>query len=362
MLIIVQDHHLEQLPFIGKRSVPPTIRPDHWMPHCALTFPTPEQGHNAYRKLREFRKLHELSWEKTSPGLKLKSIKKRIGNIMNQRANTSADIAEVLRIQQLHGEDMTKAFDEHKKKAKEYMDKKWAEIDALTTAAKEKKKEADNVKWLEHQIRSLTMKMNMKHNQNDADQKRLKNAKIIQEIRLRKIQYALRKTEQLKTIQEGLVRTAEFANDPEAEDLLAKEKRRLALLREAIQNPGPHRRSNKLSQGLFLKTQANIKKWEDALAAKAQIESGDHVIARSVLPDYLKESPRTPYTLKGVSIRWADIKDALYAAGQWPDAIEHELLEVNKVRSSATWLRAEDYNIEALQAQDAGTQSLVTAA
>jgi hypothetical protein len=161
MLILHQNHHLEQLPFIGRHSKPPALRPDEWIPHCVLTFPTAEQGHNAYRKLREFRKLHELSWDKTNPEWKTAPIKVRMKNIMDQRANTSADIAEVLRIQELHGEQMQAAVDERQAKVTEFMDKKWADIDALANAAKAKAKETDNVKWLEHQIRSLTLKANM---------------------------------------------------------------------------------------------------------------------------------------------------------------------------------------------------------
>ncbi|KAK1913617.1 hypothetical protein P3342_006860 [Pyrenophora teres f. teres] len=64
---LLDNHHLEQLPFIGKHSKPPVLRPDEWVPHCVVTFPTPAQGQNAFRKLREFRRLHELSWDKTNP-------------------------------------------------------------------------------------------------------------------------------------------------------------------------------------------------------------------------------------------------------------------------------------------------------
>ena len=56
MLITFQTHHLEQLPFMGKHTKPPVLRPDEWVPHCVLTFPTPAQGQNAFRKLREFRR------------------------------------------------------------------------------------------------------------------------------------------------------------------------------------------------------------------------------------------------------------------------------------------------------------------
>ena len=103
MLITFQTHHLEQLPFMGKHTKPPVLRPDEWVPHCVLTFPTPAQGHNAFRKLREFRRLHETAWDKTNPEYLRMDRKKRMLKIMDQRANTSADLAEVLRIQEAHG-------------------------------------------------------------------------------------------------------------------------------------------------------------------------------------------------------------------------------------------------------------------
>jgi len=344
---LLNDHHLDQLPFIGRHSKPPVVRPDEWAPHCVLTFPTAEQGHNAYRKLREFRKLHELSWAKTNPQWRLAPLKQRMKKIMDQRANTSADIAEVLLIQELHGKNMREALDEQQKKAVEYMDKKWPEIDALANAALAKEKETDNVKWLEHQIRSLTRKLNMKHNQNEADQKRLKNAKIIQEIRLRKVQYAQRKAEQFKTIQEGLARAAAPANEFGAEGKLSELKDQAIVLREVLAKRDPTRSLKDHAAGRDLASlQRKIAALEAAFEAKAKMEGRDHHIARSVLPPSLKKTLPTPYTLDGVSVRWADLHDALYASDRWPESIEHEMLDVNKVRNATTFYSAQEYSVE----------------
>jgi hypothetical protein len=346
MLILHQNHHLEQLPFIGRHSKPPALRPDEWIPHCVLTFPTAEQGHNAYRKLREFRKLHELSWDKTNPEWKTAPIKVRMKNIMDQRANTSADIAEVLRIQELHGEQMQAAVDERQAKVTEFMDKKWADIDALANAAKAKAKETDNVKWLEHQIRSLTLKANMKHNQNEADQKRLTKARIIQEIRLRKLQYAQRKTDQLKTVQEELTRRAAPAEEWGAEGKLDELKEQASALKESLAIPDGKIKDRADKRNLLARHESEITALEGAFAAQAQLEARDNPIALSVLPTALKKILPTPYTLDGLSIRWADIQDALYAAGQWPEPIEHEVLEVNKARNEVMWFSIEDAELD----------------
>jgi hypothetical protein len=65
-----------------------------------------------------------------------------------------------------------------------------------------------------------------------------------------------------------------------------------------------------------------------------------------VLPQALKKKTAEPYTLEGVSVRWADLQDALYAAGQWPDAIEHEPLEIHKARGETLLLSAEEFEAE----------------
>jgi hypothetical protein len=347
-MLMSQDHHLAQLPFIGKHSVPAQLRPDEWTPHCVITFATPEQGHNAYRKLREFRKLHEVSWEKTNPGWKQLKIEQRIKKIMDQRANMSADLAEVLRIQETHGAQMATALEEQQQKASEFMDKKWASIDSIANPAAEKAKQAASVKWLEHEIRRLTQKMKMKHMQKDEDQKRLEAARSSHETRLKRVQYALRKAEQFKTLQADLTAKAAPANEPGAQEKLDDLHAQVAALRASLENPDPTRSQEHLdvdADTLELHT-AEIAALEAAFEAKQQLDTRDHYIARSVLPAVLKKPLPTPYTLEGVNVMWADMQDALYAAGSWPEAIAHETLAVNAVRDATAYLSAEEFEIE----------------
>ncbi|KAF1849214.1 uncharacterized protein K460DRAFT_375898 [Cucurbitaria berberidis CBS 394.84] len=345
---LLDNHHLEQLPFIGKHSKPPVLRPDEWIPHCVVTFPTPEQGHNAFRKLREFRKLHELAWDKTDPEYKNLPLKQRIRKIMDQRANMSADLAEVLRIQEVHGAKMTEAQEAQQQKATDFLDKRWQQIDILANAAAAKEKEADNVKWLEHQVRSLDMKLRMKHNQNEADQKRLQAAKQSNETRLRKVQYAQRKAEQFKNFQEDLARQAAPAKEEGAEAKLADLKARARALQDALENPDPTRSAEDLDidRDLLAQNESEMIALEQAFEAKALAESRDHYIARSVLPRVLKKALPTPFSLQGVNVQWADMQDALYASGQWPELIEHETLALNKVRGETALLSSEEFEIE----------------
>ena len=96
---------------MGKKTVPAALRKDLWQPMATISFPNPPQGREALHKLREYRKLHELSYpledfksEKSEHALLEK--KKRPRWLMNQKANSIADIAAVLQRQ----EDKEKAM------------------------------------------------------------------------------------------------------------------------------------------------------------------------------------------------------------------------------------------------------------
>ena len=272
----------------------------------------------------------------------------RIKKIMNQRANTSADIAEVLRLQEVHGEAMAAALDEQRVKVAKFMDEKWQSIGAVAEAAAGGGGTTNNVKWLEHEIRRLTEKMKMKHLQKEEDQKALAAARASHETRLARVKYALRKTEQFKTLQAKLEAQSAPANEEGAEAKLADLHAKVAALRETLENPDPTRSQEHLDvdADLLERHTKEIADLEAAFAAKEQSESRDHYIARSVLPAALKKQLPTPYTLEGVNVMWADMKDAMYAAGAWPEAILHETLPVNRVRDATAFLSAEEFEIE----------------
>ncbi|KAL8662607.1 MAG: hypothetical protein Q9202_004565 [Teloschistes flavicans] len=118
----VLDNHsaLKQLPFLGKKTVPSTIRKDLWHPLCHVSFPRASAGLIAYRRLREFRRLHETSYplslirENNAKRGPLLPKKKRGKILMNQKANTVADLAKVLELQKA---GPTEAKVEEKKRA-----------------------------------------------------------------------------------------------------------------------------------------------------------------------------------------------------------------------------------------------------
>ena len=96
---------MSQIPFIGKKSVPATLRKDLWSPFFLATFPHSESGLLAYRRLREFRRLHEVSYppslvaDPKNPSFNLPK-KKKARVLMDQKANSVADLAAVLLLQE----------------------------------------------------------------------------------------------------------------------------------------------------------------------------------------------------------------------------------------------------------------------
>jgi hypothetical protein len=289
-----------------------------------------------------------MAWQKNDPAWKKLPLKQRMYKIMDQRANTSADLAAVLRMQAKHGLQMATAITEREAMENKILDEKWAEIDALANAAAAKEKVADSVKWLEHQIRSLDMKLGMKHNKNAADQKRLTAAKHIQQIRLRKIQYAQRKAEQFKTMQQNLATKAAPANEEGAQAKLDGLKEREDIIQELIANPDPTRLASerRIEEESLASVKAEIAQLEEAFEAKTMSESRNHYIARSILPKRFKKQLPKPYTLSGVRVRWVDLRDALFAAGQWPRSIEHETLAIHQGRENIALFRAADFALE----------------
>ncbi|KAF2844688.1 hypothetical protein T440DRAFT_461720 [Plenodomus tracheiphilus IPT5] len=346
---LLDDHHLDQIPFIGKHSKPPTLRPDEWQPHCVVTFPTSYQGLSAYRRLREFRKLHELAWEKTNPEYKRLDIKTRITKIMDQRANFSADLAEVLRMQEDYGNKMKQEREELDQKAEAYLEKRWKEIDDIAKAAKEKEKVTDSIKWLEGQVRSMNLKLRMKHNQKEDVQKSLKATKESLETRLRKVKYAVRKTQELKDTRTNLTTLAVPANEAGAEEKLERLRSEAEILENTIKKPDPRRNSeDQVTDRERLATlKAEIATLKQAFKAKKYLASHGDTARLSILPKYFTSKTSTPiFTLSNVDVAWADMQDALYARGQWPDTIAHQVLEVNGTRGQVSLLNAEEYGIE----------------
>lgn len=101
--VLKNNAALRQLPYLGKKTVPAALRKDLWLPLATISFKTPAQGLTAFRKLREFRRLHETAYplelvrQKEGKNKGLLMGKKQRGRVlMDQKANSVADMAAVL--------------------------------------------------------------------------------------------------------------------------------------------------------------------------------------------------------------------------------------------------------------------------
>ena len=153
---------------------------------------------------------------------------------MDQVANTTADLAEVLNIQQRQSVEMGQKTFEQEKKSLRLMKKMWAEAEALV----EDEKDASNPKWLEQQIRNLEWQLGTKRNRDEADIKRLKDAKKGHEVRLRRVLRARKnieklnqaqETQEFKKMQQDYVAQAASARDADIEARIDQLRKELAL-------------------------------------------------------------------------------------------------------------------------------------
>ena len=118
---------MKQLPFLGKKTVPAALRKDIWLPFALVEFPSSLQGLNAFRKLREFRRLHETAYpldiitiKEGEHAGKLMKTRQRGKVLMDQKANSVADLAAVL-LQDEQGP--TEESAKHKERSKRFWDR-----------------------------------------------------------------------------------------------------------------------------------------------------------------------------------------------------------------------------------------------
>ncbi|CAK3800060.1 Hypothetical predicted protein [Lecanosticta acicola] len=174
----LRNEALEQLPDLGANSKPPTIRRDSWRPFYSVSLPDTPLGKvqclDTYEKLLNYKKLHELYWEpppelerqftekqiermkerlEKRGGSKKETVydviarqkwKMRVNHIMNQKANSIADLAAVfleqedleeqgkrdeLRDQQTESMIVTKLAEEADTQGLNWMRQEWEELE-----------------------------------------------------------------------------------------------------------------------------------------------------------------------------------------------------------------------------------------
>ncbi|PGH27656.1 hypothetical protein AJ80_00670 [Polytolypa hystricis UAMH7299] len=174
---------LSQLVYHGKKTIPPTLRKDMWIPYFSLHFPTPRQGLDAYRLLREFSLQRQLAPPEDMITITEESVarhrprdplmakeydeqmEKRIGHIlpkkwrakvlMNQKATSVADAAAMLTIHE-------KAAAEPEEEEAEYAKEAGAGEGEGEEATGEGKKEEGGEKRLVREEKKLSNKAKLR--------------------------------------------------------------------------------------------------------------------------------------------------------------------------------------------------------
>ncbi|KAI4715382.1 hypothetical protein E4T48_08429 [Aureobasidium sp. EXF-10727] len=268
---------LKQLTFAGKKTLPSALRKDLWRPLLTATFPSPSQGLAAFRKLRELRMLHEHNWEHPDANArKMPDKNLRAQIIMDQKANSIADLAWVLHGQAEMGVKMSQKREENQNRIRE-------ELLALA-----KESEEGGMPLLEQTIRDQEATINqMKQTQQEGgadapSRKQIGESMVaLKQMRLRyaKMQAA---TQAIESAQDKAATQAEAqAARGSAPDQISMEIEPPTI----FTNPPPE--LSPISKGRNPAVQAPL------------------------------------YTVEGVVIRWTNPLDAEFAA-EWPAGVQHE--------------------------------------
>lgn len=299
----------------------------------------------AFRKLREYRKLHETTWDKTNPEWIALPIRKRMQKIMDQVGFATADLAQILVRQQEQRALQTESLQQRRQQVSEFLEKKWSEIEALSKASlAENKRDGDNIKWLEHQIKRMDYQLTMKSNQNEQDQKRLKTARRSHEVRLKKILYAQRKVEARKAAEQKLEAEAAPAKEYGAADILARLQSKVAQLEDGLAKLTQDCDAEQIASDkqTLRESKKALSKLERAFEAKRKLEAQDHPIAHSILPRQLRKPLPEPFSMD-VEIKWADLADAELARDVWPSGVLHDVLNLRAQKESVKWVTPQEY-------------------
>jgi hypothetical protein len=374
----------KQLTYYGKKTVPRALRKDIWHPFATVKFPKPEQGLLAIQSLREYRKIRDHCWTwKPTPqeiekakqdlrqtgktelaNLNLPTKKERQKLLMDQRAYSVADLADVLeRQEQLFFErEEAKAKSDVARQAID--DSKWQKILDLAAEARDggvEKVEAHILKLEERfestpsakrkaKSRSGIMVLKMKRNELTRAREAVDmvegKAVVPVEKRLRwnqalRAMVQQRTTEQvvpLTPAEEAAAAVALTENTP-SEALgydaqhLAEDITTTTTSTKSAPQTKPSTPSKAAPQKPKERTPTLNKYGQDT--NKPQWRTSTHPPKKPWAP----KKDRTPHDIRpeipesSILIQWANMQDAEWAA-QWPENTFHEWMGVG-IRHSA---------------------------
>ncbi|KAF2122585.1 transcriptional regulation of mitochondrial recombination-domain-containing protein [Lophiotrema nucula] len=379
----LDQRHLKQLPFFGKKSKPAEIRADLWHPFCTVTFPSVEQGHDAFRKLQDFRKLHQASWDLHNPGWKVLPKKKLIQNIRDQKANSVADLAKALEMQGEEGGSQERRLENADTKREAFLAKQWEEIRELARQA-----EGPEFQKLEAEIAKLTSQIHaaggnktetrrifqlmgppkrrrrkmfwaqeMLKKRAEAEEKDLETERIREDTEVYREQFEQEARERQDRFAQQHNTPLEWVESSDREeeerwfaiwkDILAQQRQTIAKSRL---KPSPA--EQKVGRAMLAARRGITPEYigfYETDPASQQKPSETDKLNEELLPQSLKQTE--PFKLKGVEIQWVDLHDAEFAES-WPAEVEHDTMLINsrkiplpgQSQTQLPWLSRDEYN------------------
>ncbi|KAF2834237.1 hypothetical protein M501DRAFT_1020959 [Patellaria atrata CBS 101060] len=310
---------LKQLPYAGKKTVPRAVRKDMWRTMATITFPSAPQGLTAYRLLREFRILHETRW-RIAEGEKPLPRKLRARKIMNQKANTVADLAAVLQKQKVEGEKMVRMSEI----SAETVDEAWLrEHDKHSSLeALQDSKPIDRMKAV---LSSLKKQQDTTKSRGDKEVLTVCIKRLATEIRKQKMWDKMEKLAQRADegqLQRLKERTKALRGKQSNSD--EEEKAKIeTLIRRIHGYVNDMARAQKVLAGG--RERFNIT-WNQNDKYSNPIEKAPSLPKYGPIRKAILNPDKVSFTMDGVRIQWADILDAEYAAA-WPEEIHHEQIK-----------------------------------
>ncbi|KAF4313174.1 hypothetical protein GTA08_BOTSDO01558 [Botryosphaeria dothidea] len=329
---------ISQLPYAGKKTVPAKLRKDVWRPLATVTFPLAAQGLSAYRRLREFRKLHELHWDnngeypmlpvetqkKIKEGKAAPTKKEKGKIIMDQKANTVADLAAVLKMQDEEGGKIAAGqFESGRRKHRNEVKQLEEAVEELQKGGAERIKA--KIATTEAQLQDGSLP--------DGQVKTLRKRVLQLHFQKNKLLGAEEALER-KRSEEKLWELADKART----GAIGKLRQEILDAQDSLEteknlSEGGRARLEQLVEELS-KELDELREARDFVMTR---QAGSTDVGKMQLPKYGRlrkriqelNVPRQPFSAEGVKIRWADLLDAEYAES-WPTTIQHEELGLTR--------------------------------
>ena len=220
--------------------------------------------------------------------------KHRIRWLMNQKANSIADLSKVLSMQGAKGVEMEAMIERRREEVERVASKKWADIEALA-------KRADDGEVARIEANLETLKLQHGRRQ-EKERTRIEKAMAGLRVFRKKLLWAQRQI---------TLRAEVDAKIAAEQAALAAAKAEAKAAKKAAAAP----------QGAVTA--------EDDVVDTEELPVPENPVVASVVPKYLRRSLPRPMTLEGVLIKWANISDAEYASS-WPEEVVHDRMGVVK--------------------------------